>query len=75
MIEHQWRMYLGFLFGGGGGSKCFFENVGVFAWREARLLIGVQGHASPKKKKNRAIWCDLENILLKFCKKCFGKNS
>ena len=51
MIEHQWRMYLGFLFGGGGGFKIFFENVGVFAWREARLLIGVQGHASPKKKK------------------------
>ena len=70
MIEHQWRTYLGFFFGGGGGLKIFFEKVGVFAWREARRLIGVQGHASRRKfKKNSAIWCVLENILLKFCKK------
>ena len=37
---------------------------------EATRLLGGSGACSPEKIfKNDAIWCVLENILLKFCKK------
>ena len=51
--------YLGFHFGVGGG-KLLLEN----AWRDGSVIC------SPEKfSKNCAIWCVLENILLKFCQK------
>ena len=68
--------YLGFHFGGGGGVQNIFGKVGAFAWGEAPCkafatrLLGGFGACSPEKFfKNGAIWCVLENILLKFCKK------
>ena len=63
--------YLGFHFGGGGGFKIFFGKVGVSARGKAtRLLWGlIGGMPSRESFLNGAIWCVLENILLKFCKK------
>ena len=44
--------------------------MGVFARGEATCLLGGSGACSPEKIfKNGAIWCVLENILLKFKKK------
>ena len=54
--------YLGFHFG--GGVQNFSGKVGVFA-----LLGGFGGMLPQKIFKNGAIWCVLESILLKFCKK------
>ena len=52
--------YLGFHFGGGGGSKFFWKSVGICmaraAWRSHAFARG-------------AIWCVSESILLKFCQK------
>ena len=45
--------------GGGGGSKYFCKSGGY--------LHGALRHAA-RGFKNGAIWCVLENILLKFCK-------
>ena len=40
------------------------------AWRSHAFVRGVRGHVLPRKFfKNGAIWCVLENILLKFCQK------
>ena len=58
--------YLGFHFRGGGGVKNIFGKVGVFA---RRMLGGFGGMLPQKYFRNCAIWCVLENILLKFCKK------
>ena len=63
--------YLGFHF---GGVQNIFVKVGVFAWRRVARLLGGSGACSPKKIfKKGAIWCVLENILLKFCKKIIVK--
>ena len=60
--------YLGFYFGGGGGSK-YLGKVGVFAWLCIVLHARGSGDMLPRENfKNGAIWCVLENILLKFCK-------
>ena len=41
---------------------------------EATRLLGGSGACSPEKIfKNGAIWCVLENILLKFCKEIIVK--
>ena len=49
--------------GGGEGSKCFWKSGGP-------RLLGKSGAMLPENIfKNGAIWCVLENILLKFCKK------
>ena len=46
----------------GEGSKYFCKSGGI--------CYGSLGACSPEKiLKNGAIWCVLENILLKFCKK------
>ena len=67
-----------------GGVQKFSGKVGEFAWREApcsawrshAFARGVRGYAPPRKfKKNGAIWCVLESILLKFCQKNIFKNS
>ena len=68
--------YLGFHFRGGGGFKIFLEKWGYLhgalrhaARGEATRLLGELRHAPPRQfLKNGAIWCVLENILLKFCK-------
>ena len=67
-----------------GGVQNFPGKVGEFAWREApcsawlshAFARGVRGHAPPRKfKKNGAIWCVLESILLKFYQNFFFLNS
>ena len=78
---YQTVAYLGFHFRGGGGFKIFLEKWGYFhgakchaARGEATRLLGGFGGMLPEKSfKNGAIWCVLENILLKFCKKKFVK--
>ena len=60
--------YLGFYFGGGGGSKFFGKKA-------TRLLGGFGGMHPEKILKNGAIWCVLESILLKIVKKNNLKNS
>ena len=75
--------YPGFYFGGGGGVQNVFRKVGVFAWRFApcsarrnhAFVRGFGGMLPEKFFKNGAIWCVLENILLKFCKIKIIKNS
>ena len=58
--------YLGFHFGGGGRFKIFLQK---WVYLHGAKLGGL-GACSPEKKfKNGAIWCVLENSLLKFCKK------
>ena len=48
--------YLGFYFGGGGGSK-YFGKLGVFAWLCIVLHArGVRGYAPPRNLKK---WCNL----------------
>ena len=57
-------------FRGGGGFKIFLEKWGYLHGEATRLPGGVRGHAPPRIfLKNGAIWCVLENILQKFCKK------
>ena len=61
----------------GGGFKIFLEKLGYLhgakrhaARGEGTRLLGGFGACSPEKiKKNGAIWCVLESILLKFCQK------
>ena len=69
--------YLGFHFGG-GGFKVFLEKWGYLqgakryaARGKATRLLGGFGGMLPRKffLKKGAIWCVLESILLKFCKK------
>ena len=61
--------YLGFYFGGGGGGgvQNILENWG-YLHGYVLYSRGVRGYAPPRNLKNGAIWCVLENILLKFCK-------
>ena len=66
----------------GGGAQNIFEKVGAFAWREApcsawqshAFVRGVRGMLPQFFFKDGAIWCVLENILLKFSKKNNCKN-
>ena len=61
--------YLGFYFGGGGGSKYFWKNGGICMVMYCIACYGGPEVCSPEKiLKNGAIWCVLENILLTFCK-------
>ena len=63
-------------FRGGGGSKYFLKSGGIcIAQSEATRLLGGLGGMLPREIfKNGAIWCVLENILLKICKKNKCKN-
>ena len=70
MLYPVWAVeYLGFHFR--GGSKYFWKSGGICkARRKATSLLGGFGGMLPEKIfKNGTIWCVLENILLKFCKK------
>ena len=66
-----------------GGSKFIWKSGGIgMALRamqrvaKPRVCLGGSGVCSPEKIfKNGAIWCILENILLKFCQKNILKNS
>ena len=51
MIEHQWRMYLGFLFGGGGGSKYFLKTWGYICMARSQAFDRGSGACFSEKKK------------------------
>ena len=49
--------YLGFYFGGGGGSKCFWKSGGIC---EATRLLGGFGGMLPRE--NFLKWCNLVRV-------------
>ena len=64
-VMPQWRIQDFILRGGGRGVQIFLKKC---LRGEATLMLGGSGAYPPEKfMKHSAIWCVLENILLKFC--------